>query len=732
MLAVMSAHTVPHLAAVAFAGAASFAIGFVPSGDEGPVKKTNRLAAEKSPYLLQHATNPVDWYPWGEEAFEKARREEKPVFLSIGYSTCHWCHVMEHESFEDEEVAALLNREFVSIKVDREEREDVDGVYMDVCVALTGRGGWPLTIVMTPDKKPFFAGTYFPKRANFRSSGLMDILENLSHRWKTDRAKLLESAEGHVRAVAESHARATAPDPFAAAPAAADASLLSRARADLGSYYDEEFGGFGSAPKFPSPHNYTFLLAMSRRQSDAAAPRQVDRSLRAMRLGGIFDQVGFGFHRYSTDREWHVPHFEKMLYDQATMTMACVEAHLATGEEFHAAVAREVIAYVERALTSPGGAFYSAEDADSEGEEGRFYLWTRREFEEVLGKEDGALFASLFDVTEEGNYHDEATGRRDGRSIPRLEKPIDDPALRARWDAARRKLFDAREKRVHPHKDDKILTSWNALMISALARASRAFGDERHAATAARAAEFVWRNLRRPSDGRLLRRWRDGEAAFLGCVDDYAFFIQAALDLYEATFDPLWIERALELDAAFVRLFWDEAGGGGYFFDGSDGEKLFARRKEIFDGAVPSGNSVAFLDAIRLERMTGDTRFGARADAIARAFSGAVAKQPSIYAQFLIGLDFLIGPSREIVIAGRRGSDDAKAMLREVNGRYLPRTVVLFRPDGEEGERLARLAPYVAGQTSRDGRATAYVCRDFACGLPTTDVAEFVKSLETK
>ncbi len=695
--------------------------------DGGP--RYNRLVFEKSPYLLQHAGNPVDWFPWGDEAFEKAKKEGKPVFLSIGYSTCHWCHVMERESFEDEEVAVLLNREFVAIKVDREEREDVDGVYMEVCLALTGRGGWPLTIVMAPDRRPFYAATYLPKRGGLQGPGLMDVLEGLSRRWKSDRASLLESADGIVRHVTPERAALESGE----TPALPGKDLLARAAADLAGFYDPEFGGFGRSPKFPAPHNYSFLLSWWHRSGDESARSMATKSLEAMRLGGIFDQVGLGFHRYSTDREWLTPHFEKMLYDQATMTIASVEAFLATGDAFHANVAREVIEYVFRVLRSPDGAFYSAEDADSEGEEGRFYLFTKKELVEILGPDDGGFVASLFGATEEGNYFEERGSGRTGKNILHLETRIDDDGKTvARWASARKKLFEAREKRVHPHLDDKILTSWNGLMISALARAAQALNDDAFAAAGAKAAEFVWTRLRRASDGRLLRRWREGEAAFLGHIDDYAYTIQACLDLYEATFEPVWLERAIVLERDMTRLFAD-AGAGGYFFDGADGEKLLVRRKEVYDGAIPSGNSVALLTLLRLERMTGERGYGKRAEASLAAFASTVAAGPSAYAQFLVGLDFAVGPTREIVIAGKTpGDDGARAMIRAVRERYLPRKVVLFRPDGEDGALISKLAPYTADQASRGGRATAYVCSNFACLLPTTDVLELKKSLETR
>ncbi|MFH0792587.1 MAG: thioredoxin domain-containing protein, partial [bacterium] len=459
------------------------------SPDGGP--NWNRLVFEKSPYLLQHASNPVDWYPWGEEAFKAAREQDKPIFLSIGYSTCHWCHVMEHESFEDSEVAELMNQYFISIKVDREERPDIDSVYMTVTQALTGSGGWPMTVILTPDKQPFYAGTYFAKYSRYDRRGMMDLLPGIGNAWKNDRVNAVKAASEITQALA----RMTAGAPGDALTS----ETLQEGFHQLSESFDDDGGGFGHAPKFPTPHNFSFLLRYWKRTGDAAALEMVEKTLSSMRRGGIFDHVGFGFHRYSTDPEWLVPHFEKMLYDQAMLTIACIETYQAMGKEEYAQTAREILAYVMRDMTSPEGGFYSAEDADSEGVEGKFYLWSPEEVVSLLGKEEGELFSKIYNIVEGGNFREEATGHGTGGSIPHLQKPLsemakelnlDESSLASRLEASRRKLFAAREKRIHPLKDDKILTDWNGLMIAAMAKAAKALDDPQYADAARRAADF--------------------------------------------------------------------------------------------------------------------------------------------------------------------------------------------------------------------------------------------------
>ncbi|MFH1748282.1 MAG: thioredoxin domain-containing protein, partial [Planctomycetota bacterium] len=630
--------------------------------DGGP--EFNRLVFEQSPYLLQHAHNPVDWYPWGQEAFQKARDEDKPIFLSIGYSTCHWCHVMERESFENPEVAELMNATFVNIKVDREERPDIDNIYMSVCQAMTG-GGWPLTIVMTPDKKPFFAGTYFPKEGRFGRPGMLDLVPRIRQSWKTRREELLDSAEkitAHVRSMS-----------VGAAGAELGLDTLQAAYEQLAARFDAQHGGFGSAPKFPSPHNLTLLLRYWKRTGEERALNMVEKTLQGMRAGGMYDHLGFGFHRYSTDAEWLVPHFEKMLYDQALLVIAYVEAYQATGKEEYARTAREILTYVLRDMTAPEGGFYSAEDADSEGVEGKFYLWTRAEVLDVLGESDGDVFCRAFNIEPGGNFSNPHCPPQ--RNIPHHARPLADLAreldlseeeLRDRLETARQRLFEARERRIHPIKDDKILTDWNGLMIAALAKAARALDEPQYAVAAQRAADFVLTNLR-DKHGRLLKRYRQGEAGLPAHLDDYAFMVWGLLDLYEANFEVRNLEAALGLTRAMLTHFWDESAGGLYF-TAADGEDLLVRTKAVYDGAIPSGNSVAMLNLLRLGRITADAELEAKASAIGQAFSAQVSRMTSAHTQLLCALDFGVGPSFEVVIAGQPDAEDTKRMLRALRG----------------------------------------------------------------
>ncbi|MEM3087093.1 MAG: thioredoxin domain-containing protein [Halobacteria archaeon] len=692
--------------------------------------KPNRLAKEQSPYLLQHARNPVDWFPWGPEAFEKARREDKPVFLSIGYSTCHWCHVMEKESFEDPEVAKAMNDAFVSIKVDREERPDIDALYMSVCQMATGSGGWPLTIVMAPDGRPFFAATYIPKSARFGRMGMLELVPRIREMWRKQRPQLLESAEQIAQALRDS----------SKAPPGADLGpdVLDAACEQLARRFDEVNGGFGTAPKFPSPHNLLFLLRHWKRTGNPGALDMVERTLRAMRMGGVYDHVGFGFHRYSTDAEWLVPHFEKMLYDQALLAMACTEAFQATRKEEFRRVAEEIFEYVLRDMTSPEGGFYSAEDADSEGEEGKFYLWTVAEMREVLGASDAEFAAKAWNAESGGNFIEEATGNRSGGNILFLAKPPEElapalglpaSALRERLESVRKRLFAARSRRVRPLRDDKVLADWNGLMIAAFARAAQAHGNSgsAHVGTATRAAEFVLSKMR-DSRGRLLHRYRSGEAAIPGTAEDYAFLVWGLIELYEATFEARWLEEALRLNRDFIERFWDPADGG-FFLAASDAEPLIARTKEIHDGAIPSANSVAMLNLLRLARLTGDAALEGRAAAIGRAFSATVRPTPAAHAMLMCAVDFATGPVREVVIVGKPGAPDTRAMVEALRKEFAPRMVALFRPSDESDPAIARLAPYTRDLKAVGGKATACVCADFACEMPVTDPEKMVELL---
>ncbi len=681
----------------------------------------NRLSHEKSPYLLQHANNPVDWYPWGEDAFARARDEDKPIFLSIGYATCHWCHVMEHESFEDREVAALLNEHMVSIKVDREERPDVDNIYMTVCQMLTGRGGWPLSIFMTPDRRPFYAGSYFPKESRMGMPGFMDIIRSIDHLWRQDRDRLIQACDKIIGAMQGRKESAGA--------VALGVDALEKGHDQLNHMFDAKWGGFGSAPKFPTPHHLTFLLRWHARRPESGALAIVEKTLESMRNGGVFDQVGLGFHRYSVDERWLVPHFEKMLYDQAMMGMAYTEAHQVTGNPACADAARDIFEYVLRDMQGAHGGFLSAEDADSEGEEGLFYVWTPDQVKTVLGAERAELFCGFYDITAAGNFER-------CRSIPHRPKSLEvyarikgmqEDELKRILEACRQELYFEREKRIHPLKDDKVLTSWNGLMIAALAKGYQATGEPSWLEAAVRAADFVLDSLVDGS-GRLRRRFRDGEVAHLGYLDDYAFFVWGLIELYESTLDVRFLEKAVGLNGDMLRLFWDEAEGA-CFFTGEDGESLIVRDKPVYDGAIPSGNSVAALNLLRLGRITGDTALEQRGEMILDHFSGLVSDYPSAYTQFLNAVDFAVGPGQEVVLVGDPGSSDFKGMLDAVHRRFGPRRVVVGRGGDGGKQRILELCPYLEPLVAVDGKATAYVCENYACRSPVNDPESLRQSL---
>ena len=687
----------------------------------------NRLSQEKSPYLLQHAENPVDWYPWGDEAFQKARQENKPVFLSIGYATCHWCHVMEHESFEDREVAALMNDAFVSIKVDREERPDIDNIYMTVCQMLTGSGGWPLTILLTPERQPFFAATYIPKHDRFGRPGMLEMIPRIKELWRLKQQDLSRSAAEITQALQQGA-------PQSSGEILTDAALKAGYE-QLSRRFDRVFGGFGDAPKFPTPHQHMFLLRYWKRTQDPRALEMVEKTLHAMRQGGIYDHVGFGFHRYSTDREWLVPHFEKMLYDQALLSMTYIEAFQATREEEYASVAREVFDYVLRDMTDSQGGFYSAEDADSEGVEGKFYVWNAAELEEILGAE-APVFFEIFNIEKNGNFIEQIVGHRTGENIIYRTKPwgvlgsenkMEEQLLRLRIESARQKLFDARKKRVHPLKDDKILTDWNGLMIASFAKAASALAEPKYAEAAARAAKFLLTTMRN-SDGGLLHRYRLGDAAIQGNLDDYAFLIWGLLELYQTGFDIFYLKHAIELNDYMLKHFWDEKGGA-FFFTGDTGEKLLVRTKEIYDGAVPSGNSVAYMNLLRLARITGNTEWERKAEQLERVFSQQVSQIASAHTLFLAGLDFRIGPSYEVVIAGRPERGDTAEMLVAMQKIFAPNKILVFRPEGEDVPEISQLAPFTEMQKSFEGKATAYICRNNVCNAPTTNVRTAIEQI---
>jgi uncharacterized protein YyaL (SSP411 family) len=667
----------------------------------------NLLRREKSPYLLQHADNPVDWRPWGAEAFEAARRDDKPVFVSIGYATCHWCHVMAHESFEDDEVAAVLNQGFVSIKVDREERPDVDQVYMKVCQAMTGRGGWPLSVWLDPAGRAFFAGTYFPKNARMGMNGFIDILKRIDQLWREDRGKLFEIA-------ARMTERLQADKPTRAGRLGE--TELRQGFTQLRRAFDPVWGGFGGAPKFPTPHHLTFLLRWHARQPDSEARDMVEKTLRQMRWGGIYDHLGFGFARYSVDQQWLVPHFEKMLYDQALLLMAYAEACQVFGNPEYRRTAREITTYVLRDMTSPQGAFYSAEDADSEGVEGKFYVWTPAEVEAVLGAEDADLFGRFYDVTETGNFEGQNIlhQTRDFGAFARAEGLDPDEAARRLADA-REKLFAARLRRVPPLKDDKVLTAWNGLMIAALAQAGALLGEADLIRAADRAADFILQN-REPGTGRLFRRFRHDEKTWPAYADDYAFFIWGLIELYEAGFDPKYLAAARDLQRLMDEHYLDPEGG--YFFTPHDGQELIVRDKEFFDGATPASNSVAALNLVRLARLTGETAWEETAEQIVSLYAFVMGPQAMAHTQFLNALDFALGPTREAVVVAGDDQAETEAVLDLMKSQFRPRRVTLFKPAGEAGELLGEIAPWTAEHVARGGRVTLYVCENFTCREP--------------
>lgn len=698
----------------------------------------NRLSQEKSPYLLQHAHNPVDWYPWGEEAFTKARQANKPLFLSIGYSTCHWCHVMAHESFENLEIARILNEHFVCIKIDREERPDVDRVYMTFVQATTGGGGWPMTVWLTPELKPFFGGTYYPAQQ------LATLANKIADTWQTERAEIIASSD-HVVAALRKVAQ-----PSNDAQDEIGMGIRKKAFEQIAMSFDDQLGGFGAAPKFPRPVIFDFLYRFYATNPDAEvglrALEMTLSTLRRMAAGGIHDQLGGGFHRYSVDRFWHVPHFEKMLYDQAQLASAYLTAFQITHEPQYEKTARDILDYVLRDLSDPAGGFYSAEDADSlvahgnpEHAEGAFYVWTADEIARVLGPERAARFNYRFGVETSGNAPSgsDPQGEFEGQNIliqrhtsaetatqfGMAEHVVED-SLAA--DCAR--LVEARNKRPRPHRDDKIITAWNGLMISAFARAAQVLDDATYGASATRAATFVREKLYREKDRTLLRTYREGASAVEGFAEDYAFLIQGLLDLYETTFEPQWIEWTMDLQSRQDELFWDSIGGGYFTTNGKDAHILL-RAKEDYDGAEPSPNSVAALNVLRLAQMLDRTEWHARADKTLRAFSSQLNHRPFAMPLMLVALDWLRATPKQIVIAGRRDAPDTRAMLREIRSGFMPNTTVILA-DGGAGQALfAAHVGFIKDVVPLNDRATAYVCKNFVCQLPASDVKALRKIL---
>ena len=682
-------------------------------------KYTNHLIESSSPYLLQHAHNPVDWYPWGAEAFERAKLEDKPIFLSIGYSTCHWCHVMAHESFEDEAVAQLLNDSYICIKVDREERPDIDQLYMAAATSLIGRGGWPLTIIMSPDKRPFFAGTYFPKESVPGRVGLLQLLPQISTAWINQRAEIDRAADEIINGLQQRKSGGERP--------ALDADVLQAAATDFKRNYDSVQGGFGSAPKFPSAHNLNFLLREGHRTGDQELTEMAIHSLKQMRLGGIYDQVGFGFHRYSTDASWHVPHFEKMLYDQASLMLAYTEAWEITADPLFLQTMEEILIYLNAKLRSPEGAYYSAEDADSDGEEGKFYVWSWSELQQVLSKAELDAIAPTFGIEPGGNFNDEASRQVSGKNILYVNSTMDYASLLTDpiWLRARQKLYDQREKRIHPGLDDKILCDWNGLMLSALSRAALATGQDQYRKAAANLADYLLVELI-SKNGTLLHMPLKGEQQIEGFLDDYSFVIQGLRYYYEVSFEPKYLETALKLQEIQIQKFWDIEAGG-FFFTADGDQDLFIRQKEIYDGAIPSGNSIAAANLYYLGRLAEKPTWETLAVEIGNSFSDQIRRGPRGSSALLQALQVQIAGSKEIVIAG--DSQDLEDALSVIRKNYDPFKLILFRPNKGYAA-IEEISGFLAYQKAIGAELTVYICENYACQQPLTSLESLSQALK--
>jgi uncharacterized protein YyaL (SSP411 family) len=682
-------------------------------------KHANRLIHETSPYLLQHAHNPVDWYPWGEEAFEKAKKENKPVLLSVGYSACHWCHVMERESFENEQIAALMNQLFVNIKVDREERPDVDEIYMNAVQMLTGRGGWPMTVFLTPEGKPFFGGTYFPPEDRHGMPGFPRILVGVATAYR-------EQPENVDKSVAQILAALQRMSRSAGGERTFSADIIAESAEQLAQSYDPEHGGLGRAPKFPNAGVYELFL---RHYHQSRAHRFLDmvtHTLTKMAEGGIYDHLGGGFHRYSVDEKWLVPHFEKMLYDNAQLARSYAQAYRVTANPFFKNVMEETVEYLLREMLHGEGGFYSTQDADSEGEEGKFFVWTAGEINRILGEEQGEIFGRIYDVTEFGNFERENILHPiltvDQAAKLFKKEPAEIAALIA---LAKKKLFVEREKRAKPFRDDKIITSWNGLALSALAEAINVSGKPKYRETAERTVEFIFSKMF--EDSLLLHTYRNGTAKLAGYLDDYAFLGVGLLDLYEATFRPSYLERALELASIMVREFWDETDGA-FFFTGKAHEELISRAKPIFDGSVPSGNALATQLLLRLSAMTGNEDYLKRAEKVLRSYYDAMQSQSFGFAHLLCAMDFYLEKPKEIVLVSGEKDTGAAELVRGIHSLYLPNKTIQL---AGRGEPLDKISPLLAGKAPVDGKATAYVCHDFTCSRPVTTWEELKALLET-
>jgi uncharacterized protein len=727
-------------APILLAGVALFALKAITT--KGAEEKyTNRLIHEKSPYLLQHAHNPVDWYPWGKEAFDKAKKENKPIFLSVGYSTCHWCHVMEHESFENPEIAKLMNDNFISIKVDREERPDIDQVYMTFVQATTGSGGWPMTVFLTPDLKPFFGGTYFPPEEKWGQPGLTRVLNKIADAWKSDHERIVASSAKIIdqlqSAIAISGGAGKVSD-----------TVARKAYEQFASQFDAKFGGFGGAPKFPRPVTLNFLFDFYGSNPESKEGKHALEmsifTLRKMADGGIHDHIGGGFHRYSTDKSWHVPHFEKMLYDQAQLAIAYISAFQITREPLFEKTARDILDYVRRDMTDKGGGFYSAEDADSlisadkpEHAEGAFYVWSKDEIDRVLGAERAKVFAYHFGVEANGNASEDPQGEFKKKNILIQLHDVGDTAKKfgltkekteQLLDESRKLLFDARAKRPRPARDDKIVTAWNGLMISAFARAYQVLDDPAYLEAANKAADFIRQNLYSAKTNTLLRSYREGASDVNGFASDYAFLIQGLLDLYEASFDVNKIDMAIKLQRHEDELFRDVKQGG-YFSTIDADANVLLRMKEADDTAEPSPNSVTALNLLRIGYMLDQDEARRRAEETLQAFAKQLEAAPSSMPQMLVALFWSRSKPKQVVIAGKADDRETSAMLREVHRHYVPHEVVILADGGAGQQFFADRVEFMKSVAKIDDKPTAYVCENFVCQLPTTDVKKLAELL---
>ena len=687
----------------------------------------NHLINETSPYLLQHAYNPVNWYPWGEEAFEKAKNENKPVFLSIGYSTCHWCHVMEQESFENEEVASLLNDVCVPIKVDREERPDIDHIYMTVCQVMTGSGGWPLNLFLTPDKRPFFAGTYFPPKERFGRIGFYELLMHIRKIWDTENTKAVNAAKQIVELLEEisTHSKSVS----------FDKTVIDEAFNQLKTKYDAHYGGFGGSPKFPSPHLLLFLLRYYKETKNNEALEMVENTLTSMRSEGIYDHIGFGFHRYATDEKWHLPHFEKMLYDQAMHIMAYIEAYQVTKKDIYKNVACEVIEYLERDMLSPEGGFYAAEDADSEGEEGKYYVWSRSELKDELGLSDFEMFQKIFYLEDEGNFLEEATKQKTGSNVicfkESLEKisereGISVDKIKDFIDKAVKKLLKKRQTRIPPQKDDKILTDWNGLLIAALAKAGVAFKEQKYTHLAINAYSFIKDKMTR--DNKLQHSYRDGVVKGDGTLDDYSFLVWGLIELYEATFEESYLIEANELNKIILKHFKDDKSEG-FFFMPDFSETVLVRKKEYFDGAIPSGNSVSLYNLARLAKYFNNLEYADIANKALSAFGAEAKEHPIGFMMFMVALGFLLNKSQEVVIVGDSDDKNIKEILNILSESYKPNCVKLF-VDTKRKSNISN--PMLKDYKMLNNKPTIYICENYACKEPITDVSQLREMVITQ